>query len=87
MLTLEGCLARRERLWGLVPEDVEWLLIADPRHVQYLSNFWVQPLSFSGGERALLLLEREGPATLMADNFTFRSAVHEPYVNCHLVRP
>lgn len=74
-------MARRERLWNMVPEDVEWLLIADPRHVQYLCNFWVQPLSFSGGERGLLLLEREGAATLMADNFTFRSAVHEPYVN------
>jgi Xaa-Pro aminopeptidase len=81
MLTQEGCLARRQRLWGMVPEEIEWLLIADPRHVQYLANFWVQPLSFSCGERGLLLLEREGAATLMADNFTLRSAVHEPYVD------
>jgi Xaa-Pro aminopeptidase len=81
MLTQEGCLARRQRLWEMVPESIEWLLIADPRHVQYLSNFWVQPLGFSGGERAFLLLEREGPATLMGDNFTIASAVHEPYVN------
>lgn len=81
MLTLDGCLARRQRLWDLVPEAFEWLLIADPRHVQYLCNFLVQPLSFSRGERGLLLLEREGAATLMADNFTFRSATHEPYVD------
>lgn len=81
MLSLEGCLERRQRLWNLVPEEIEWLLVADPRHVQYLSNFWVQPLSFSGGERGLLLLEREGPATLIGDNFTIRASVHEPYVN------
>jgi len=81
MLTLEGCLARRQRLWDLIPDTYDWLLIADPRHVQYLSNFLVQPLSFSRGERGLLLLERDGTATLMADNFTFRSASQEPYVD------
>ena len=59
MLTEQGCNDRRKRLWQAVPDDVEWLLIADPRHVHYLSNFWVQPLSFSGGERGLLLLERD----------------------------
>src|SRR5690606_11280478 len=53
----------------------------DPRHVNYLANFWVQPISNSHGERAFLLLERDGPATLMADNFTIRSSVHEPYVD------
>jgi len=81
MLTQEGCLARRRRLWAALPESVEWCVIADPRHVQYLAGFWVQPLSFSNGERGLLLLERSGRATLMADNFTFRSAVHPPYID------
>jgi Xaa-Pro aminopeptidase len=81
MLTETGCKTRRKRLWQAVPEDVEWLLIADPRHVQYVCNFWVQPLSFSAGERGLLLLERGGPATLFADNFAIRSAVHEPFVD------
>lgn len=86
-LTEAGCRARRARLWRAVPDGVEWLLIADPRHVQYLANFWVQPLSFSGGERGLLLLERAGRATLMADNFTIRSAVHEPYIDREIVTP
>jgi len=81
MLTLEGCLARRQRLWDMVPETFEWVLIADPRHVHYLSNFLVQPLSFSRGERGLLLLERDGAATLMADNFTWRSATGEAFVD------
>ncbi len=74
MLTAAGCQARRRRLWDAVPEEIEWLLVADPRHVRYLSAFGVQPMSFSHGERGLLLLERENGATLLADNFTFRSA-------------
>jgi len=84
-LTEAGCRARRTRLWEAMPEHVEWLLVADPRHVQYLANFWVQPLSFSAGERGLLLLDRDGRATLMADNFTLRSAVHDPYVDQEIV--
>lgn len=92
MLTESGCQTRRERLWQAVPDDLEWLLIADPRHVQYLCNFWVQPLSFSGGERGLLLLERQSPgaaspgtATLIGDNFALRSAASEPYVDHEIV--
>lgn len=81
MLTKEGCLARRARLWETVPKDCEWLLVADPRHVMYLSNFMVHPLSFSGGERAWLLLERDNKATLLGDNFTLRSRVGEPFVD------
>ena len=86
-LTREGCLARRARLWQSVPGDVEWLLVADPRHVHYLCNFWVNPLSFSYGERGLLLLERSGVATLLADNFTIRSAATTPYVDQSLAQP
>lgn len=85
MLTSAGCAARRERLWNAVPAETEWLLIADPRHVNYLSNFWVHPLSFSGGERGLLLLERNGPATLFGDNFTLRSAAGDPYVDREVI--
>ena len=85
MLTKDGCQARRARLWREVPETTEWLLIADPRHVHYLCNFWVQPLSFSGGERGWLLLEREHGATLLADNFTIRSAAGEPVIDREVV--
>lgn len=87
MLTQAGCEARRTRLWERIPQNVDWLLIADPRHVQYLSNFWVQPLSFSGGERGLLLLQRDGTTTLLGDNFALRSAVHEPYVDREILAP
>lgn len=81
MLTKAGCLARRQRLWQALPDAVEWVLVADPRHVHYLSNFWVNPLSFSAGERAWLVLERSGKATLLGDNFTLRSRAGEPVVD------
>lgn len=84
-LTEAGCRQRRARLWQAVGDEADWILIADPRHVQYLANFWVQPLSFSGGERALLLLERNGPATLLGDNFTLRSAAHAPYIDREII--
>ncbi len=84
MLTLEGCLARRKRLWSSLPADVEWILVADPRHVQYLCNFWVQPLSFSTGERGWLCLERSGRATLLGDNFAC-AGVHKPFVDREIV--
>ncbi|GIX03382.1 MAG: aminopeptidase [Planctomycetaceae bacterium] len=85
MLTREGCLTRRQRLWNQLPADIEWVLVADPRHVQYLANFWVEPLSFSAGERAWLLLERCGKATLLGDNFTLRSRTAEPYIDDEIV--
>jgi len=81
MLTAEGCLARRQRLWNQVPADTEWILVADPRHVNYLCGFWINPFSFSATERGWLLLERDGSARLLADNFGYRSAVGEPHVD------
>ncbi len=81
MLSAEGCSDRRFRLWDALPVEYEWVLIADPRHVHYFSNFWVNPISFSTSERGLLLLERSGKATLFADNMTFRSKVAEPFVD------
>ena len=81
MLTKEGCFARRARLWENIPTSCEWVLVADPRHVLYLSNFWIHPLSFSAGERCWLLLEREGKATLLGDNFSLRSRAGEPFVD------
>lgn len=81
MLTEQGCLERRKRLWDALPDDCEWVLIADPRHVLYFANFLVNPISFSTSERGLLLLERSGRATLIAENFTRRTATSEPCVD------
>lgn len=87
MLTADGCCARRFRLWDSLPIEYEWVLIADPRHVHYFSNFWVNPISFSTCERGLLLLERSGKATLLADNMTFRSKVAEPFIDEQRIAP
>ncbi len=85
MLTREGCLSRRERLWGTLPEHAAWVLVADPRHVHYFSNFWIDPFSWSSGERAFLILEREGRATLLCDNLAFRSASSPPVIDEEIV--
>lgn len=87
MLSKEGCLARQKRLWEAVPDHLQWILIADPRHVLYLSNFLVQPFSFSRGERALLLLDRVKGVTLIGDNFTLRSAAAEFFVDHVAIEP
>ncbi|QDU80608.1 putative peptidase [Polystyrenella longa] len=85
MLSKEGCLSRRKRLWNELPADIEWILLADPRSVLYFSNFLVNPLSFSGGERCWLLLERQGKASLLGDNFSIRSASAEPFIDEEIV--
>ena len=87
MLTETGCQQRRQRLWQLIPENYQWLLLGDPRHVQYFCNFRVNPLSFSADQRPLLLLTRGGPAILLADNFTRRSATAEVFADREIVVP
>ena len=81
MLTEQGCRDRRKRLWDVLPAECDWVLIADPRHVLYFANFLVNPISFSTSERGLLLLEWSGKATLIAENFTRRTATSEPFVD------
>ena len=93
MLTEAGCRQRRANLWARLPESITACVVADPRHVGYLTNFRVQPLCFSRGERALLLLERDGAgsedgagkATLAADNFTEKTADAEAFCDDFLV--
>lgn len=87
MLTAQGCLERRANLWKRLPEEIEWVLIGDPRHVQYFSNFRVNPISFSAAERSLLLMTRHGKATLLADNFTKRSATVPYFVDSEIIIP
>lgn len=85
MLTAEGCAARRSRLFDALPDECEWVLVADPRHVNYLSAFLVNPISFSTLERGMLLVERSDKATLLAENFSRRSASCTPFVDEELI--
>ena len=87
MLSEEGCRGRRKRLWEALPRQVEWVLVADPRHVNYLSGFWVNPVSLSFGERGLLYLERDGDSALLCDNFTLKSAIGRAFVDRQVVEP
>jgi len=84
MLTRDGCLKRRDRLWRKLPGHIQWVLVTDPRHVTYFSGFWVNPVSFSFGERAFLYLSRNGNALLLADNFTLGSAGSSYFVDDEL---
>lgn len=81
MLTQEGCIKRRERLWASLPDSVEWVLITNQRHVKYFSNIWVNPVSFSAGQSVWLHMERSGKVTALADNFTLKSLSGEPFVD------
>ena len=81
MLTQEGCIARRNRLWSALPDTVDWVMITNQRHVKYFSNIWVNPVSFSAGQSVWLHLERFGKATALADNFTLKSLSGEAYVD------
>ncbi len=74
MLTQAGCRERQARLWQRLPDEISWVLIGDSRHVQYFSNFRINPFSFSAEQKSLLLLTRAGQAILLADNFAKRSA-------------
>src|SRR5260370_5085580 len=70
MLTAEGCKQRRQRLLkqlNLQSAD-DYLLLADPIHLMYLTNFFVDPFSLGGGFRGYLLVRRDGHAKLIHDN-------------------
>lgn len=70
MLTAEGCRKRRLRFWQEldVTPDNDYLLLADPIHLVYLANFWVDPFSLGAWFRGYLLLRKDGHAKLLHDN-------------------
>jgi Xaa-Pro aminopeptidase len=76
MLTEEGCGARRGRLWEIIDDKVEWIIVTEPRHLTYFANFTPSPFVFnSQGAAAALVLGRDGAAILVADN------VQEPFIS------
>lgn len=70
MLTAAGCKERRQRLWRELnpPPDNGYLLLADPIHLAYLANFWVDPISLGAGFTGNLLVRSDGHAKLLHDN-------------------
>src|SRR5262245_63415501 len=75
MLTQEGCQARRNRLWTKVATEIDQIVIGDPAHLVYFGGFCPSPFVFnSQSAGAMLILGRDGSATLVADN------VQEPFL-------
>src|SRR6188474_2728127 len=70
MLTAKGCLQRRQRFWQQLdpPPEGDHLRLADPIHLNYLVNFYVDPFSLGAGFGGVLILRRDGKAKLIHDN-------------------
>lgn len=70
MLTAEGCLQRRRRLWQRLdpPPESDHLILSDPIHLAYLANFWVDPISLGAGFPGYLLLRKDGHAKLLHED-------------------
>jgi Xaa-Pro aminopeptidase len=70
MLTADSCRQRRLRFWQQLqpaPEN-DYLLLADPIHLVYLANCWVDPFSLGAWFRGYMLLRKDGYAKLLHDN-------------------
>ncbi len=80
-LTEEYCLKRRERLWSHLPEHVEWIILGNPKHINYLSGFLINPIGLSNDVRSFLLLKRSGEAVLIGDNQGISFAAAPYYVD------
>jgi Xaa-Pro aminopeptidase len=87
-LTAEGCRQRRQRLWQALdpPPEHDYLLLADPIHLIYLANFFVDPFSLGGGFRGYLLVRNDGQAKLLHDN-RLPSSVEQAHVEERRVVP
>jgi Xaa-Pro aminopeptidase len=70
MLTPQDCRERRLTLWKLLdpPPESDHIRLADPLHLIYLANFYVNPFSLGAGFGGYLLLRRDGHATLIHDD-------------------
>lgn len=68
MLTAEGCRQRRLRLWERLGDPgISRLALADRIHLRYLANADFDPISLAADMPAVLLIARDGKATLVLD--------------------
>jgi Xaa-Pro aminopeptidase len=83
MLTADGCRVRRQRLWErLKPsESADHLVLGDVAHLRYFANFSVDPISLAADFNGLLLVRREGHATLFHDNRIPALAIKSAHVD------
>src|SRR5262245_36423109 len=83
MLTADGCRQRRQRLWDhpAVPAGTDFLVFGDPAHLRYFANFAVTPFSLAADFGGLLLVRRDGHATLFHDNRIPAEAVERAHID------
>ena len=55
------------------PPETDYLLLADPIHLVYFANFWVDPISLGAGFPGYLMIRKDGHAKLLHDNRTPKS--------------
>ncbi|MCI0704538.1 MAG: Xaa-Pro peptidase family protein [Planctomycetia bacterium] len=67
MLTAEGCRARREQFLSWL-KPVNPIVLADPIHLRYFANFFVDPISLSADFGGLLVIRPDGHSTLFHDH-------------------
>src|SRR5947208_15679152 len=68
MLTADGCRERRKRLWNrLQGASIEEIALADPIHLRYFANADFDPFSYLSDMPAVLVIDRDGAATLVID--------------------
>jgi len=67
MLTAEGCKARRERLLDQL-KPAHPLVLADPIHLRYFANFYVEPISQHADFGGVLVIRPDGHAALYHDS-------------------
>src|SRR5947207_1184296 len=83
MLTADGCRQRRQRLWERLQlsESADHLVFGDPAHLRYFANFSVDPISLAADFAGLLLVRRDGHATLFHDNRIPSPAIKNAHVD------
>lgn len=72
MLTADGCRERRRRLLDLL-RPAGPVVLADPIHLRYFANFYVDPFSLGADFGGVLRIEPDGRAVLYHDNRLPRS--------------
>jgi Xaa-Pro dipeptidase len=68
MLTAEGCRNRRAKLWSRLDPQPDVVLLAEARHLTYLTNFYAAPFTFRSQNAPALAIVTPDRTTLVADS-------------------
>lgn len=68
MLTREGCLARRTRLWEAMAGTVDAIVITQPESLIYFAGYLASPFTFRSSESSAALILLPDRAILVADD-------------------